>query len=135
MADYTVTPGNVLSSTGASKETRVAAVAILAGQVLARDATGKMILHDTNDVEPVNVAVGVALHGSLPGQPITYARSDPDFQPGFTLVTGDTVIASANPGGMCPESDKAAGWFITQMGIATSTSKMKLQIVASGVAR
>lgn len=135
MPDYTVTPANVLASSKATKQTGVAGEAITAGQVVALASDGSIKLHDANGTPPLNTPLAIALHGALTGQPITYAKADPDFQPGFTLVAGDTVIASATPGGLCPDADKVAGWFVTQMGIASSTTKMKLQIVPSGVAK
>jgi hypothetical protein len=136
MAEYVVTPANVLASGQAQLSTGTAGASITAGQALYQDVDGSMKLYDANGASPLNVMKGIALHASLTGQPIVYARADPSFQPGFTLVVGDTVIGSATtPGSLCPESDKASGWFITNVGIAISTTKMKLAILASGVVR
>lgn len=137
MAEYVVTPANVLASGQAQTSTGIAGASITAGQALCQDVDGTLKLYDANGAAPLNAMRGIALHASLPGQPIVYARSDPDFQPGFAIAgVGDTIIGSATtPGSLCPESDKASGWFITNVGIATSTTKMKLSILAAGVVR
>ena len=139
MADYTVVPANVLASLQAQTSTGTtdAGVTITAGQLLAQNANGNMALYDANSATAaLTVLKGVALHGSAPGQPITYARSDPAFTPGFALTAvGDAVIGSQNPGMMCPDSDKATGWYVTEVGRAISLTQIKLNIVATGVVR
>jgi hypothetical protein len=135
MADFTVVPANVLASSSARTATETAGAAITAGQLLARSG-GLMVLYDANGAAPLNVLKGVALHGSLTGQPITYATSDNNFAPGFAgLVAGDAVIGSQNPGMMCPDGDKAAGWYVTELGRAIDATHIKLNIIAVGVVR
>jgi hypothetical protein len=127
MADFTVTPANVIASAGAatSQGTTGTGVTITAGQTLARQNDGTIVLYDANGVAPLNTMVGVALHASLAGQPIVYARSDPTFTPGFTLpAIGDAVIGSQNPGMLCPDADKLAGWYVTEVGRAISTTQI-----------
>lgn len=135
MADFTVTPGSVLASSQAQVADGIAGASITAGQTLAQDVDGTMKLHDANAASPLNTLKGIALHASLTGQPIKYVKSDPAFTPGFTIAAGDSVIASANPGMLCPDADKQTGWFVTDVGIGIGGNKMKMQIVASGVAR
>jgi len=128
MADYVVTPASVLASNKANKSTGIAGVAITAGQVLAKDTDGTLKLHDANGTAPLNVVAGIALHGSLTGQPITYVKADAAFAPGFTIAVGQAVIASATPGGLCPDTDKASGWNLTEVGRGISGNKLKLAI-------
>ena len=136
MADYTVTAANVLASAGSSKATGVSGVNLTAGQLLAQDVDGTIKLADANGAAPFNVVVGIALHASLAGQPIAYVTFDPSFRPGITLAAiGDCVIASGNPGNMCPDSDKAAGWFVTEIGRAISTTLIRIQLLSGGIAR
>lgn len=134
MADFVVTPANVLSSPKATRETGTAGTTIVAGETLALDVDGTMKQHDANAAAPLNVCKGVALHGSLLGQPITYVKQDPGFNPGFASTVGIAVITSANPGKMAPDADKASGWFVTELGRFISTSQMKLAISPVGVA-
>jgi hypothetical protein len=134
MADYTVVPANVLASSKSTRETGVAGVALIAGQVLAQDTDGSMKLHDANGAAPLNVVKGVALHPTAIGQPIVFVKQDPNFTPGFAITAGATVIASATPGGMCPDADKASGWFVTELGHGISTTQIKLAIAPVGVA-
>jgi len=128
MADYIVTPASVLASSRATKSTGVAGVAIIAGQVLAKDSDGTFKLHDANGTAPLNVVAGIALHASSTGQPISYCKADPAFVPGFTIAVGVPVVASATPGGMCPDTDKASGWNLTSLGRGISGNKLKLEI-------
>jgi hypothetical protein len=139
MADFVITPANVLASAQAQITTGTtgATVTITAGQSLAVQADGKMGLYKANGAAPLNVFAGIALHGSLAGQPIVYVKSDPSFQPGATFTAiGDAVLGSGNTsGGICPDADKATGWFVTELGRTTSLTLMKLQPVVTGVAR
>lgn len=134
MADYSVTPANVIASTNARTKTGTADVTITAGQTVYKKVDGTIALYDANGSSPANVMAGIALHGSLAGQPITYVISDPAFQPGFALTVGETVIGSDTPGGLCPDADKAPTWYVTEVGHGISTTEMKMQIVPVGVA-
>lgn len=134
MADFVVVPANVLASAKSSRTTGIAGAAIAAGDVLAKDTDNTMKEHDANGVAPLNVVAGIALHTSAVGQPITYVTADQAFTPGFALTVAQAVIASATPGKMCPDSDKASGWFVTELGRAISTTQMRLAISPVGVA-
>lgn len=137
MADYTVTPANVIASANARTTTGTAGATILAGQALAQDVDNSMKLFDANAATPLNVLKGIALHGSLAGQPITYVTSDTNFAPGFgSLVAGDCIIGSAvTPGNLCPDADKASGWYVTEVGRAIDATHIKMTIIATGVVR
>jgi hypothetical protein len=137
MADYTVTPSNVIASDKSKRVEGVAGVAITAGQVLYLDPADKTLkLYKANGVAPISTLVGIALHGALVGQPLEYVTVDPAFQPGFTVLAGDSVIGSGViAGNLCPDADKASGWFVTQIGVGIGSNKIKMQINASGVAR
>ena len=132
--DFTVVPANVLSSPKSGRQVGTAGVTLIDGQVLAKDTDGSIKLHDANGAAPLNVVEGIALHGTLLGQPIVYVKSDPNFTPGFSSTIGVAVISSATPGGMAPDADKASGWFVTELGRFVSTSQMKLSIAPVGVA-
>jgi len=133
MVDIVVTAANVLASGQATKETGVAGATITAGQVVYKDAAdGKFKLSDSN-AAGLNAAYGIALHGSLAGQPLTVAKNDPSFTPGATLVAGTAYYVSETPGGIQPVADLSAGETVLLLGIATSTTKLNLNIFAPGV--
>jgi hypothetical protein len=139
MADFVVTPANVIASASAQTSTGTTGtgVTITAGQSLCKNADGTIGLYKANGAAPSNVFVGVSLHGSLAGQPITYVRIDPAFTPGFALAAiGDAILGSgANAGGVCPDADKVTGWFVTEIGRSISLTQIKISPIAVGVAR
>src|SRR3977135_1966111 len=105
MADLVITPANVLASAQATVAQGVAAVAILAGQVVYKDVTGKFNLADANGVTPAFKAFGIAQHAAAALQPMQVAIADPLFVVGATLVVGTTYILSGTPGAICPDAD------------------------------
>jgi hypothetical protein len=129
MVDLTITAANVLASGQAVKETGVAGATITAGQTVYKEAgTGLFKLSDSNDAVVEKKAVyGIALHGSLTGQPLTIVRSDPAFIPGATMTLGTAYYLSETPGGIQPVADLGAGEQIVLLGIATSTTVLNLQ--------
>ncbi len=134
MADISITAANVLASAFATKNSGVAASTITAGQTLYRLANGTIAPADANGTTPAFNILGISLHAALAGQPITYVTSDPQFQFGGTVAIGDVVIASATAGGIAPIADKVSGWYVTELGVAISTTKINMKLVAAGVA-
>lgn len=134
MSDVTVTPSAVLaatSNTGVARGT--AGAAITAGQVVWADPAASYEIKPaqaTNQTQALNV-VGIALNGAALGQPIAYATSgDVTFNSAFT-ATGVYVLSAANPGGIAPHTDLATGNWATFLGIATSTTNLRIGIIAS----
>jgi len=134
MTDIVVTAGNVRKGANAkTREVRYGG-SITAGLAVYEDSS------DSNDVKAAhcetsaataNVA-GITLNGGADGQPGLIVTEDDDFTPGATLVVGEVYVLSAS-GGIAPVGDLAAGDYVTILGVAKSTSKMKLKITASGV--
>ncbi len=134
MADISITAANVLASAQATKKTGVAAATITAGQTLYKLVAGTIGLADANGATPLFNIEGISLHAALAGQPITYVTADPQFTFGGTVAIGDVVIASATAGGIAPVADKVSGWYVTELGVAISTTKINMKLVAAGVA-
>ena len=135
MADLTVTAANVVAPSGQENiRTGTAGEAITAGQAVYLDATdsNKVKRSDANLSSAAAAAVGVALTGAATGEPVVYAVGG-DYDSGATTVKGTVYIASANAGGIAPASDAAAGWFITVLGVASSTSNITLKPNATGI--
>lgn len=139
MATLVITAANVLSSASATRKSGIAGATITAGQVLYKDAadSNKLKLADANGAAALRVVEGIALHGASPGQPIAYVTRDPNFKPGATLVIGTTyMLASDTPGGIAPDSDAAAGDYVTTLGVAVSTTDLNITgFTAAGAAK
>lgn len=131
--DLVITVANVAKGTGAQLYPGTAGETITAGQSCYLDAADtKLKLADVN-VTGKDVIHGIALHGSLNGQPLTVITAG-NYNPGATVAIGTIYVASATPGGIAPVADLVSGWKTSILGIATTTTNIKLGINNSGVA-
>ena len=136
MADLSITAANVVFVSG-TKNTANAEQTITAGQAVYVNATTSGIrLAQCDGTTAEADCQGIALHGSLSGQPITYAGN------GSVLVLGGTTTAktttymvSAGAGGIAPQADiVTTGFKITRLGYASDTSgTLRLDILNTGV--
>lgn len=133
MVDLVVTAANVLASGQASLETGIAGATITAGQPVYKDATTNTFKLSDSNAAGLNAVYGIALHGSLANQPLTVVKGDPSFTPGATLVAGTGYYLSETPGGIQPAADLTTGETVVLLGIATSTTKLNLNIFTPGV--
>ena len=133
MADLTVVAANVQPGTSTISKRGIAGEAIGAGDSVFEASDGGMELAE-NDIDAASAAArGIALNGAAIGQPIEYAASG-DIDMGAIMTIGQVYIVGAGPGGIAPEVDAGAGDFVTILGVATTTSNLKLGITQSGVA-
>lgn len=132
MADITITATSVLKSTGAITASGVAGATITAGQALYIDTSdaNKLKLADANLSSLAATVAGIALNGGASGQTIVYQLGGV-ITIGATVVAGTIYVASATAGGIAPAADIAAGWRTSIIGVATSTSVIKLNIFNS----
>lgn len=129
MADVTITAANVIPSANAVYQDGTAGATITAGQVVYRDSTdGKYKLADANASPATANAVGIAAHGASNGQPLRVVIYDPDFTVGGTVAKGVYVL-SGTAGGIAPVADIVSGWYPVVVGVATSTTKMIVDLV------
>lgn len=135
MADLSITAGNVVRGSTSQTEAGTAGATITAGQVVYRDVSdGKYKLADCDSATAeVRSPRGVALNGASDGQPLTILLSG-DVTIGATLTAGTTYYLSATPGGIAPVGDLGTGDYPVVVGIATSTSVLKVDFVEAGVA-
>lgn len=133
--DLSVTAANVVPGTDAVINRATAGATITAGQVVYREsATGKFKLADNNSATAeARVPYGIALNGAASGQPIAVQRSG-SITIGATLTAGVQYYLSATAGGIAPVADLTTGMYPSTVGLATSTSVMKLNFTYSGVA-
>ena len=133
MADITITAANVALVSGGGSLTGTSGVNITAGQSVYKDSTdsNKIKLADA-DASASAVSVGIALHGSLTGQPITYQNTG-SITIGGTVVVGEVYFVSPTAGGIAPDADIITGKYRSLLGIGTSATVIKLNLDASGV--
>lgn len=135
MADLTITAANVLALAGSTTTRGTAGATITAGQAVYIDtADGLYKLADNNSAtQAARIPTGIALNGASNGQPLGVLTLGP-ITIGATMTAGVAYYLSDTPGGICPVADLGSGEFPTVMGIATSTTALKVDINSSGVA-
>ena len=135
MADYSVTAASVVKTANTAISEGIAGATITAGMAVYIDTSDSSKLKGCDaDASASSVAAGIALHGAANGQPLKYATSgNLTFNAAF--AAGDCVVVSTTVGGVAPYADLASGDFVTILGIATSTTNLKIQINASETAK
>lgn len=135
MADLTITAASVIAGASARKKTGTAGATITAGKTVYLDAaTNRYKLADCDDAaEAVRNVVGVALHASSDGQPLTVCERGP-VTIGATLLPGVVYYLSPTAGGICPVADLSTGDYPVIVGIASSASVLRVGIQKAGVA-
>lgn len=135
MVDIVITGANVLPGSSAKISNGTAGVALTAGQVVyLDDLENKYKLADNNSATvAARTPVGISLNSCGINQPVAVLEQGP-ITIGSTLVAGVAYYLSDFPGGICPVADLLAGEFPSIIGIATSTTVLKVNLQASGVA-
>jgi len=133
MADITVVAANVKAGAGAIEKSGIAGETITAGDAVHLAADGQIEAAE-NDLTSVEAAaVGIAINDAAALQPVKYVVSGV-IDMGAIMTIGAVYIVGAAPGGIAPEGDAVTGEFVTILGVATTTSLLKLGIIQSGVA-
>ena len=121
MADLVITAANVIFVSG-NKLTAIAEQAITAGQsVYAVAGSSGIRLAQADGTVAESECVGIALHGCLTAQPITYAANGAVLLIGATTAKTTTYMVSAAAGGIAPQADLVSTNKITRIGYATDT--------------
>jgi hypothetical protein len=138
MADISVTASSVKpanANTGIGRGT--AGATITAGQAVYADPADNFEIKpalSSNQTQANNV-VGIALHGASDGQPIAYAYSgDVTFNAVLTAAT--TYVLGSAAGGISPSADLDSSSntrYGVVLGMATSTTNLRMGLIASGV--
>jgi hypothetical protein len=132
MADLIITADDVLKYNGAVSRTGTAGEDITAGEVVY--VTGGEVMLAQANAEESAVAVGIALNDAADGQPISYLVSG-GINPGATVAVGTVyAVSAAAAGGIAPVSDLSSTEYVTILGVATTTSRIDVNINVSGVA-
>lgn len=135
MAELTQTAANVVPSTGAVIDrTRYAGETITQGMpVYISSTTGKAMKADANASAATAVAYGFALNSVSNGQPIDI-QTDGDINLGATLTPNTAYVVGATAGSIAPIADLTTGWYGALLGIAISTSILRMGVRNTGVA-
>jgi len=133
MADIVVTATSVAPSTGALRLTKIASVAIAAGEaVYLVAATDQLALADNDLSSAAATGIGIALNSCAANQPCAYQYGG-NITLGAVLTLGTTYILSSAAGGIAPIADQGSSDYVTILGVASSTSVLNLGINATGI--
>ncbi len=134
MSDISVTAANVQPGATAKLVDGTFGATVTAGQSVYFDTvTNTWKLFDANLSAAAAVLGGVAMCGGASGQPGKILVSG-DYNPGATVAVGTVYVGSATAGGIAPAADLVTGWYTNVLGVATTTSNIRVNIQASGVA-
>lgn len=141
MPDIVIVPASLRPGPKALPQRGISGEAIVAGDVVAKDATGLIMKADANDASPgapLAVPVGIATCSTPgPNQNILYVPADPNFTLGGPTVPGTPYFLSENPGKICEVADLVSGMKTSLLGfgkaiVAPDTSDFIIQIASSG---
>lgn len=133
MADITVTATSVVPYANEQTAVGVAGETITAGQVVyLNSTTGKLMKADA-DTAAESVCKGIALNGGSLGQPVKYQYGG-EITIGATVAVGTTYVVSATAGGIAPVADLTTGDYVSHVGVASTTGRIKLFINNTGIA-
>lgn len=135
MADLVITASSVVAGAGAVNAAGIAGEAIAAGKaVYVSSTTRKIMLADSNaGTAEARRAIGIALNGAALDQPVGYIKSGP-LTMNAVLTANTPFFLSDTPGGICPIADVGTGEYLCQLGIASSTTVLQVNIQNTGVA-
>jgi hypothetical protein len=135
MANITITASGVLPTTTTTTDSGIAGETVTAGAPLYQKSSDSNYLWqcDADLSQEAANCKGIALHGATRGQPIRYATGGDLTLP--TMVQGVVYCPSATAGAICPYNDVDTGTtlYATILGVASSTTNLKLAIMPSGV--
>lgn len=122
MAEITVTAANVALSSG-DAAVGVAGETITAGMaVYLKSSDSRYWKAQADGTAAEADAVGIALHGSLAGQPLSIAKPGAVINIGGTTAAGVFYYVGTTAGGIGLSGDLASTNRVCQLGYATGTS-------------
>lgn len=137
-ADLTITVANIVPVAGYDAETAfVAGATITRGQVVYLDSTTstwKLADADLSAAAAGSVAIGISLSDVVATQPMLVQKTG-DLGFGAILTVGQVYCLSATAGGICPYADLTTNARVTILGVASTTSNLKLKTWASGIVK
>ena len=133
MADLVITNTAVIAASTAVKEHGTAGATIAAGKtVYLDDSTGRYELADADGTGMTRTR-GIALNDAADGQPLAIIREG-DLTMNAVLTAGVSYFQSPTPGGIGARAEVLTGDTVVELGIAISTTVLRVKIDYSGVA-
>lgn len=140
MADLTQTAANVAVGDLTGVQLVTAGEAITQGMpVYRKSLDGYYYQTDADAADTADVAgIAVTPAGASADKFVlatNRSRGTADVNLGATLTQGETYVVSSNKGKIAPISDLTTGDYVSYIGVASSTSILKLKTNATGVAK
>ena len=135
MAELSVTAASVVPQSNAViYRTRLAGETVTAGQPgYISSADGKAYKTDANASLATAVAYGIFVSGGAAGQPVAL-QTGGDLAFNAVLTVNTAYVCGATAGSIAPIADVTTGWSLGFLGVAISTTVMRLGILNTGVA-
>ena len=132
MADIVITPADVVAGAEATVENGTAGATIAAGETVYKDTadSNKWKLADANNTSLTATVKGIALNGATNGQPLA-VQVIGEVTMSAVLTAGKVYVQSASPGKIAPVADLATGWRTSLVGVAKSTTSLRLAVYNS----
>ena len=132
MADVTFTATSIKPGTNAQRQRVTFGATITPGLVVYLDTSdNEYKIADCTDAAK-DAAAGIALTSGADGQPGVIITGG-NLTTSAHLSLASPVYVLSEAGKICPAADLANDDYITIIGVATSTTNLKLSINASGV--
>src|SRR6185295_6070424 len=126
MAEPSITASAVIEDANGDIVTGIAGGTIAQGQSVYLDAaTSTYKLADANASAATAAAVGIALSGASAGQRVRIQRSG-TLTVNAVLAAAGVYVVGATPGSIAPVADVTTGWYTTIMGVALTTTTLKM---------
>lgn len=138
MANLSQTAANVslTNVAGSRVEQGIAGEAITQGMPVYLLSTDSKHYQCDADLTAVEAAcVGIALTPAATDEYFLIAKPGTTIDLGATLTVGQAYAVSATKGAIAPLSDLSTGAYPTILGVATTSGKLPLDILASGVVK
>lgn len=118
----------------ASIVTRIADATIEVGQPVYLTDGGVAMPGDA-DASSTAACIGIALATAYANQHVPIATQGVFNFSAPVLTVGTIYCVSPNAGKICPWADLASGDYVTILGVAESTSALRLDVNATGIAK
>lgn len=136
MVDLVITAADIKGTPDATGICAVGAT-IAAGEVVANDANGAIVLADANGgtgaTNVLRKPIGIALNAATAGQPVGYVRPGKALTVSAVMTAGTDYWLSGNPGKIAPRADVAAGMTPVLVGLAKSTTSLDVVLKSTEV--
>ncbi len=135
MAALTITAANVRPGSNARTQIVRVGEAVTAGEPgYLKTSDKKYWLTDANAGSAEAEAKGVFLTNASADE-YAVLQTAGTIIIGATVTKGEPYFVGATPGAIHPSADLASGWYTTEIGIASSTTEIDVDIKASGAVR